>query len=114
MSTIKTLKGRVVNKHKTEAEWYLDTYISAGSTTLRNDPFIPLNGELIIYDPDNVYTYKRFKFGDGTTPVALLPFALVEYYTKTEIDNKTWITTEDIDVICSSTIQDATVSEVRF
>jgi hypothetical protein len=39
-------------------------------------PFIPLDGELIIYDPDNVYAYKRFKFGDGKTIVDVLPFSL--------------------------------------
>jgi hypothetical protein len=39
-------------------------------------PFIPLDGELIIYVPDNFYTYKRFKFGDGKTIVDVLPFSL--------------------------------------
>ena len=73
MST-QTLKGRVINKHKTAAEWYLDVYISANSTTLRDDPFIPYNGELIIYDPDSVYTERRIKFGDGATNVVALPF----------------------------------------
>lgn len=68
------LKGRVQNKHKTEAEWYLDVYKAAGSTELRDDPFIPLNGELIIYDPDSVYTERRFKIGDGVTNVVTLSF----------------------------------------
>lgn len=68
------LKGRVQNKHKTEAEWYLDVYKAAGSTELRDDPFIPLNGELIIYDPDSVYTERRLKIGDGVTNVVTLSF----------------------------------------
>lgn len=68
------LKGRVQNKHKTEAEWYLDVYKAAGSTELRDDPFIPLDGELIIYDPDSVYTERRIKIGDGVTNVVTLPF----------------------------------------
>lgn len=62
----KTIKGRIQNKHNTESEWYV-----AGTAT---NPFIPLNGELIIYDPDSINKEKRFKFGDGATPVHLLPF----------------------------------------
>lgn len=75
MSNTKTLKGRVINKHKTAAEWYLDVYVSADSTTLREDPFIPYNGELIVYDPDSVYTERRTKIGDGVTNVHDLPFS---------------------------------------
>lgn len=74
MSNIKTLKGRVINKHKTAAEWYLDVYVSADSTTLREDPFIPYNGELIIYDPDSVYTEQRIKIGNGVDNVVTLSF----------------------------------------
>lgn len=36
------------------------------------------------------------------------------YYTKTEIDNMELITVADIDTICGSTIQVATVNEVTF
>lgn len=36
------------------------------------------------------------------------------YYTKTEIDNLELITVADIDAICGTTIQVATVSEVTF
>ena len=68
MSKELRVKGRIQNKHGTEAEWY-----SAGTAS---NPFIPLDGELIIYDPDSFYTYKRFKFGDGVTPVHLLAFSL--------------------------------------
>lgn len=63
----KTFKGRISNKHGTEADWY-----AAGTAA---NPFIPLDGELIIYDPDAVYTEKRTKIGDGSTPVHLLPWA---------------------------------------
>ena len=52
MSEEKRYKARVAHKHKTEAEWYLDVYISSGSTIKHPDPFIPLNGELIIFDED--------------------------------------------------------------
>lgn len=74
MSEEKRLKARVAHKHKTEAEWYLDVYTAADSTTKRPDPFIPLDGELIIFDPDATNTKKRFKFGDGKTNVIDLPF----------------------------------------
>ena len=74
MSDEKRLKARVAHKHKTAAEWYLDVYTAAGSTTKRSDPFIPLNGELIIFDPDSVNTKSRIKFGDGKKDVIALPF----------------------------------------
>jgi hypothetical protein len=70
----KRYKARVAHKHKTEADWYLDVYTAADSTTKRSDPFIPLNGELIIFDPDVANTKRRFKFGDGITDVIELPF----------------------------------------
>ena len=66
MSKELKVKGRIENKHGTEADWY-----AAGTA---QNPFIPLDGELIIYDPDLIYSYKRFKFGDGKTPVHLLNF----------------------------------------
>lgn len=66
MSKELKVKGRIQNKHGTEADW-----LAAGTA---ENPFIPLDGELIIYDPDLIYNYKRFKFGDGETPVHLLEF----------------------------------------
>lgn len=66
MENTKTIKGRISHKHGTEADWY-----AAGTAA---NPFIPLAGELIIYDPDAVYTQPRTKYGDGVTPVHLLPF----------------------------------------
>jgi hypothetical protein len=74
MSEEKKLKARVAHKHKTEADWYLDVYTAADSTTKRSDPFIPLDGELIIFDKDSNHE-KRFKFGDGKTDIIALPFA---------------------------------------
>lgn len=65
----KTIKGRISNKHGTEADWY------AAGTANTASRFVPLPGELIIYDPDAVYTEIRTKFGDGQTPVHLLPWA---------------------------------------
>lgn len=77
MGVTKTYKGRVQNKHKTEAEWLLDVFPNGDKTQqARADAFIPLDGELIIYDPDSVYTYYRFKFGDGERNVYELPFVV--------------------------------------
>lgn len=61
MAEKKTI-GRIGHKHDIEANWKA----AVG--------FVPLNGELIIYDPDDTYKYKRFKFGDGVTNVNDLPF----------------------------------------
>lgn len=60
------LNGRIVNKHDTEANW------------LKTTNFIPMLGEMIIYDPDDIYTYSRQKIGDGVTNVNDLPFANVQ------------------------------------
>jgi hypothetical protein len=49
--------------------------------TLRENPFIPLDGELIIYDPDSIFTERRIKIGDGATNVVALSFV----YDKEEI-----------------------------
>lgn len=58
-----TIKGRFIQKHDTETNW------------LKATNFIPLEGELIIYDADATYTYPRFKVGDGVTLVNDLPFS---------------------------------------
>lgn len=71
----KTIKGRISNKHGTEEYWILSVYTDLTKTTLRENPFIPLPGELIVYDPDDVYDYPRFKFGDGVKNVDDLDFA---------------------------------------
>lgn len=56
------IKGRFVQKHDTEANWALAINFS------------PLQGEIIVYDPDDTYSYARFKVGDGATNVNDLPF----------------------------------------
>lgn len=62
MATEKTLKTRVKMKHGKESEWALAT------------KFIPLIGEIIVYDVDNNHTSPRFKVGDGLTNVNNLKF----------------------------------------
>lgn len=72
MENTKTIKGRMQHKHHTEADWY-----TAGTAA---NPFCPLEGELIIYDPDAIYKHYRTKYGKKDTngkliPVHLLPWA---------------------------------------
>jgi hypothetical protein len=67
------LSTRIQHKHDTEANWKIADEKSA---------FTPLAGELIIYDKDDTYDYKRFKFGDGSTTVDNLPFCLDSIYSK--------------------------------
>lgn len=55
--TNKTFQGRIVQKHDTKANW--DKAIN----------FVPLKGELIIYDD-----LKKIKIGDGTTKIGDLVF----------------------------------------
>jgi hypothetical protein len=63
---VKELKTRIQHKHDTEANWK------------KAVNFVPLAGELIIYDADiesgGEYSYERFKIGDGKTPVNELVF----------------------------------------
>lgn len=75
------IKTRIQSKNGTEAEWDLATN------------FIPLKGEIIIYNADEENIYPRIKIGDGETPVTQLPFANEE------------ISDAEIDEICSSTTE---------
>ena len=61
-----TLKTRIQNRHDTEANW-----TTASNAT---KPFIPLKGEVIVYDPDTTHTTPRVKIGDGVTKVGNLAF----------------------------------------
>lgn len=61
-----TLKTRIQNRHDTEANW-----TTASNAT---NPFVPLKGEVIVYDPDTTYTTPRVKIGDGVTRVGNLAF----------------------------------------
>lgn len=54
---------RIIHKHDTEENW------------LKAINFIPKQGELIIYDTDDIHTQPRFKIGDGETLVSDLPFS---------------------------------------
>lgn len=60
-----TVNCRVIQKHGTETDW-------------ANSELVPYNGELIVYDPDDSYSYSRFKVGDGVHNVTELPFSVVQ------------------------------------
>lgn len=69
----KTINTRIKQKHATETEWLTSS-------------LIPLDGEIIIYDEDTNYNYKRIKVGDGISTVSALQF-LFTYATKLDIEN---------------------------
>lgn len=58
----KRIIGRAIQKHDIEAHWNLATN------------FVPMAGEIIIYDKDSTHNYVRVKVGDGETVVTALPF----------------------------------------
>lgn len=79
----KTIKGRISNKHGTERFWILSVYKNLDDLSDANkhdNPFTPLPGELIIYDPDSDNGLPRYKIGDpdiregGRRNVVELPF----------------------------------------
>lgn len=58
----KIFNTRIVHKHDIEANWQLAVN------------FIPKQGELIVYDPDENFSYPRIKIGDGEKTVSALDF----------------------------------------
>ena len=66
MSNVKQINGRLQQKHDIEANWN------------KAVNFIPLLGELILYDPDETYSYTRFKVGDGIKVAKDLPFVMMD------------------------------------
>lgn len=58
----KNINTRIIHKHDTETNWNKATN------------FIPMKGEIIVYDIDDTYNYERFKIGDGITNVNNLSF----------------------------------------
>ena len=69
----KLLKTRIVHKHDIEERWN------------EKDTFIPKQGEIIVYDRDEQYSYERMKVGDGITSISELPF--VTRLSQLELDN---------------------------
>jgi hypothetical protein len=60
--TEKILNSRIVNKHDSAENW---------SKAVN---FTPKQGEIIVYDIDENYSYERIKIGDGSNNVNSLPF----------------------------------------
>lgn len=61
--TEKQILSRIIQKHDIEANWN------------KAVNFVPMRGELIVYDIDDTHLYERFKIGDGIKKVNELPFA---------------------------------------
>ena len=68
MALEKQIRARQQQKHDIEANWLL-----AG-----NKGFVPLEGEIIVYDKDENNSNIRLKVGDGVTTVTNLPFYVLE------------------------------------
>ena len=83
----KSFDSRIVHKHDIAENWEKAT------------GFIPMQGEIIIYDIDASYDYERIKIGDGATVVDELPF--INDALKEELIP---ITNEEIDEICGASI----------
>lgn len=84
----KTLQTRVQMKHDTEANWNKATN------------FVPLAGEIIIYDIDASNPTQRMKVGNGIDILSNLPFVYedVGIYVGTDAPadtSKLWIDTDD-------------------
>ena len=63
MAGSRKIKTRIIQKHAQSNVW-------EGT----NDLFIPLEGELVVYDKDNSTDYPRLKIGDGSKNINQLPF----------------------------------------
>ena len=62
----KMFNTRIIHKHDSEANWN------------KAVNFIPIQGEIIVYDIDENYNYERVKIGDGIRKVNDLPFVDVQ------------------------------------
>jgi hypothetical protein len=71
------MKARISQLHMTEVEWQ------------KYSQWTPNVGELVVYDPDDNYSYARIKIGDGKR------------------------TLKDLDFFISSTIEEI-LKQVRF
>jgi len=63
-----TIKTRIRLKSDTEANWN-----KAGPKD-GSAGFVPLAGELIVYNADATHPFSRLKVGDGNTNIVSLPF----------------------------------------
>ena len=92
----KRLNTRIVHKHETEANWLLATN------------FIPMKGEIIVYDKDSTHNYERIKIGDGSTLVSSLPF--VDDTLRNELIEQINVVDDKVDAV-SILVGDTKVSD---
>lgn len=93
------MHARFQNKIDIESNWSKAT-------------FAPLKGELIVYAPDENYSYPRFKVGDGVTSVPNLPFNQAE--SNTYYYNSLSLAIQDINnSTITNTTQNALTAKVK-
>lgn len=92
----KVLNSRIVHKHDVEANW------------LKAVNFTPKQGEIIVYDIDDTYSYERIKIGDGSTLVSALPFA--NDALKSALEAEIGTVDDKVDAV-STLVGDVAVSE---
>lgn len=79
----KTLNTRIQHKHDIEVNWEKATN------------FIPLQGEIIVYDVDENFDYERIKIGDGIKNINELAFVTENItHNWADIQNKPFITVD--------------------
>lgn len=95
-----SVKTRIINKHAVEADWQKATN------------FKPLQGEIIIYDPDTTHTEPRVKIGDGVNYVNDLPFLVKEEDPQFIVYHTTLTTTssvhDNINIFSNSAVYNIT------
>ena len=105
-----TITAIIQQKHDTQANWEINGV-----------DYIPLAGEIIVYDPDNTFTYPRMKIGDGSKTVEELEFIqagnisvdLTDYAKKTEIPTKISDLTNDEGYLTSIPSEYVTETELN-
>ena len=83
---VKEIPGRLILKHDIESNWD------------RAKTFVPKQGEVIIYDVDDNYSYERFKIGDGVTTVYDLSFYLEDEMIEI-LDKINYIASNTLDAV---------------
>lgn len=83
------------------------------SNWAKKTDFVPMDGEIVIYDIDNSHQYQLIKIGDGITKLQDLPFInefdAKNLYTKKEVDEliaKEASTRKNNDVKLQTSIDD--------
>lgn len=91
----KTFNTRVIGKHDVEANWQ------------KAVNFVPMKGEVIIYDVDDGHMYERMKIGDGVSNVNDLSFV-----DETHTHEKLEMINQDVRTTASPTFDVVTANKV--